>query len=152
MGLYRVFARAEDVPAGEQIQSWLSELAPSSQAELAVEAGEWVRIDWTVGSGAPLILERYHVREEGLRAELNSWAGVLETCDDSPHHGPLMERTIQACQLFILSLPLDRADEAALDHLCETLCRRLAGHLDGFYQIDDRGFFEADGTLLVQER
>jgi hypothetical protein len=31
------------------------------------------------------------------------------------------------------------------------LCRFLARATDGFYQVDDEGFFEADGTLLVKE-
>ena len=96
---------------------------------------------------APLTLECFRADEEGIRAELNTWAAFLETCD-GPHHVPLMEKTIQAKQLFTLHDPT----EGELDRVCITLCRRLAALTAGFYQIDEIGFFDADGTLLVKER
>jgi hypothetical protein len=99
------------------------------------------------GADAPLVLERFHADDEGIRAELNSWAAFLETCG-GPHHVRLMERTIQARQLFTLTDPTTDV----VDPGCVALCRRLAAETAGFYQIDDIGFFDADGTLLVEER
>ena len=95
----------------------------------------------------PLALECFSADEEGIRAELDSWAAFLETCD-GPHAVPLMERAIQTRNLFTLHDPT----EAGLDHACVTLCQHLATLTAGFYQIDDIGFFAADGTLLVSER
>jgi hypothetical protein len=38
-----------------------------------------------------------------------------------------------------------------VERVCVGLCRFLAGATGGFYQADDEGFYEADGTLLVKE-
>ena len=95
---------------------------------------------------APLHLERFHADEEGIRAELNSWAAFLETCD-GPHQVALMERAIQAKQLFTLH---DPSDDVLL--VCVALCQQLAIETVGFYQIDGVGFFDADGTQLVEDR
>ena len=113
--------------------------------------GKWYRVFGSLDTPAdieastPLTLECFRADEEGIRAELNSWAAFLETCD-GPHHIPLMERTIQTKQLFTLHDPTDEAPFA-----CITLCRHLASITAGFYQIDDIGFFDAAGTLLVEE-
>ncbi len=115
--------------------------------------GRWYRVfgsldaepSW-IGKGGSILLERYSADEEGIRAELNSWAAYLETCG-GPHHVYLMERTIQARHLFTLHDPTK--DE--LDSGCVALCRHLAIETAGFYQIDAIGFFDADGTLLVAE-
>ena len=112
----------------------------------------WYRVfgslDTSAGLGvsAPLLLECFRADEEGIRAELNSWAAILETCD-GPHHIPLMERTIQTKQLFTLHDPTDGARL-----VCVSLCQHLAAVTAGFYQIDDIGFFDADGTLMVKEQ
>lgn len=94
----------------------------------------------------PLALACFAADEEGVRAELNSWAAYLETCD-APHAVPLMERAIQTRFLFTLHDPTE--DELERD--CVALCRQLAHATAGFYQIDDVGFFDADGTLIVSE-
>ena len=99
-----------------------------------------------IGSGGSILLECFSAEEEGIRAELDSWAAYLETCD-GPHHVRLMERAIQTRHLFTLHIPT--RDE--LDPYCVQLCRHLATETAGFYQIDDIGFFDADGTLLVNE-
>jgi hypothetical protein len=90
-------------------------------------------------------LERYLAEEEGIRAELNSWAAWLETHENAPEHTHLMERMIQTAQLLTL-----HGGEGP-EQICIDLCRFLAGATAGVYQIDERGFFAADGTLLVVE-
>ena len=94
----------------------------------------------------PLALECFSADEDGIRAELDSWAAFLET-GDGPHAVPLMERAIQTRILFTLHDPTE--DEFERD--CVALCRQIAHVTAGFYQIDDIGFFDADGTLLVNE-
>ena len=93
----------------------------------------------------PLALECFSADEEGIRAELDSWAAFLETCD-GPHGVPLMERAIQTRNLFTLHDP-----SGELDSDCVALCQQIAEVTAGFYQIDDIGFFDAAGTLLVNE-
>ena len=115
--------------------------------------GRWYRVFGSldtppsrIGDGGSILLERWTSDEEGIRAELNSWAAYLETCG-GPHQVRLMERTIQTKQLFTLHDPSgDRLDPA-----CVALCRHLATETAGFYQIDEIGFFDADGTFLVEE-
>jgi len=82
---------------------------------------------------------------------LNAHAADLETRDYSPNAGPLMRHVIQAQQLVTLRKPIDAPDEVALDRVLTEACRFLAARTDGVYQIDDLGWFAADGTLLVQE-
>ena len=94
--------------------------------------------------GAALQLERFLAEEEGIRAELNSWAAWLETRENAPEHVRLMERMIQTKQLFTLQ-SIEESAQA------ERLCRFLAEITLGVYQIDVRGFFAADGVLLVPE-
>jgi hypothetical protein len=102
-------------------------------------------------NATPVHLERYLATEEGIRADLNSWAAWLETADYSPNHGPLMQHVISTRQLFTLRRPIDHADEVLVEKLCLGVCRFLSGITDGVYQVDDEGFFAADGTLLLQE-
>jgi hypothetical protein len=138
---YRVFGSLDtpSTPAG--IGSCLA----GEGVSIVFDAEDWHTAELAPGSEPPLVLERWRSDEEGIRAELNTWAAYLETCD-GPHHVALMERTIQTKQLFTIG----PSNGAPLDRVCVTLCRHLAAVTAGFYQIDDIGFFDADGTLLVE--
>jgi hypothetical protein len=148
---YRVFAATDAVPAPAGIEGCLAGPGVDVAARFEEDEGGWYRAELTLGGGAPLLLERWLADEEGLRAELSSWAAYLETLDYSPNAAPLMERAIQARQLFTLRRPIDHPNEALLERACLALCRFLAMETAGFYQADDRGFFAADGAVLVQE-
>lgn len=91
-------------------------------------------------------LERYLASEKGIREELNSWAACLET-QQTPQRDELMRRVIQSRQVFAVSCP----PEAAVQDLCEALCRYLAQETEGVYQIDGRGFIAADGTIMIAD-
>jgi hypothetical protein len=136
-------------PGQEVLTAFLA--GHGSPISFRADADGWFSAELVVGEGGPLVVERWLSDEEGIRAELNAWAGFLETCDYSPYHVALMERCIQTRQLFILRKPIDCPDEPQADRLCAWLCQELARQADGFYQADGLGFFEADGTLLVQE-
>jgi hypothetical protein len=58
---------------------------------------------------------------------------------------------VSTTQLFTLRRPVDHANEILVENVCLGLCAFLAQKTDGVYQIDDRGFFAADGKLLLQE-
>jgi hypothetical protein len=118
---------------------------------LAADDSGWFRAEIPLSLGGSLSIERYTPEDDGFRGELNTWAAYLETCDYSPHHTKLMEHVIQSRQLFVLRKPIDCPDEAAADRFCLDLSRQFATFSDGIYHIDDRGFFAADGTLLVAE-
>ena len=97
------------------------------------------------------MLARYLTKEDDLRDDLNAHAAELETMDYSPNSGPLMARVIQTKQLVTLRKPVDAADEVLLEKVLEAAAKFLASATGGVYQIDGRGWFEADGGLLVQE-
>jgi hypothetical protein len=89
-------------------------------------------------------IERYLASEEGIRAELNTWAAWVEATGDGAVQAWLMQRLIAAQQLFVVR-------ELSAHPNVPDLCRYMAVLTDGVYQIDGQGFFRADGTLLVRE-
>jgi hypothetical protein len=137
---HRVFAALDSVPTRAAIEALLA--ARGVRCSFAGDDEGWYRAELSC-DGTVLVLERYGADEEGIRAELNAWAGHLETLEHGPAHEALMERTIQARQLFTLGGPAGP--------LCEALCRYLAHETDGFYHIDECGFFAADGSLLIAD-
>lgn len=136
---YRVFGSLDILPTPAGIESCLG-----AEVSFRFDAEDWCAAE---SDGGSLHLERWCADEPCVRAELNAWAAYLETCDYSPRHVPLMERTIQTKQLFNLHGPSDSRFEG----VCVALCRHLAYVTAGFYQIDGVGFFDAGGTLLVEE-
>jgi hypothetical protein len=141
---YRVFGAGSEMPAPAAILDFLAGRSASVSGEFATDASGWYRADLLV-DGASLQLERYLAEEQGIRAELNSWAAWLETHENAPEHVRLMERMIQTAQLFTLH------GGEEVEQICLGLCRFLAGATVGVYQIDGRGFFTLDGSLLVAE-
>jgi len=147
---YRVFGGSGVLPAPGAILEHLAGLGARVRGDFSgVEAG-WFRAELAFGGPAPLELERFLADEEGIRAELNSWAAHVESGGDSPDHVRLMERIIGTSQLFTLYQP-GGGEEAPAEPLCVGLCRFLAQATGGVYQIDGQGFFAADGALLVAE-
>lgn len=143
----RVFGASDTVPAPAGIESCL----PGAEVAFVADETGWYAAGIVAGEGSPITVERYLADEDGIRAELNAWAGYLETLDYSPHHAALMERAIQARQLITIRKPIDHANEALVDRLCLALAKHLAAVTGGFYQVDAKGFFTAEGELLVAE-
>jgi hypothetical protein len=149
---YRVFGKlaAEPTPVA---------LAESLHAAgLAIEPHfKGDDLGWTSGElrlpagGTPILLERYLASADAIRDELNAFAAELETCDYSPNHRSLMERAIQTNQLIVLRSPLDARDEVTAERILLHCCHFLANLTEGVYQIDGKGWFAADGELLLQE-
>lgn len=144
---YRIFSRSSDVPSPEALLDFLAARRAPVSGDFAVEDSDWYRADLVVESES-LQLERYLAGEAGIRAELNSWAAWLETHEHTPDRVRLMERTVQTVQLFTLR---GDGESTRTETLCVELCRFLAATTDGVYQIDERGFFDAEGVLLVSE-
>ncbi|HJZ59230.1 MAG TPA: hypothetical protein VKE74_30070 [Gemmataceae bacterium] len=149
---YRVFGHSPD------------EVPPAAIAEHLHAAGLPVEphfkgddLGWTGGElrlpagGTPVYLDRYLTGEDDLRDDLNVFAADLETRDYSPNNTRLMQHVIQTQQLITIRKPLDASDEVTLEKVLVEVCRFLAARTEGVYQIDDQGWFAADGTLLLQE-
>jgi hypothetical protein len=103
--------------------------------------------------GTRLELQRYLAAEDDLRDELNTWAAWLESQEDQAESPRLMRHMIATAQLFAFRLADRVAHEDAylIEELCTGLCQLLARATDGIYQLDGKGFFDADGMLLVAE-
>ncbi len=111
----------------------------------------WTSAEFTLGTGTPVYAERYLTNEDEIRDDLNTWAAYLETLDYSPNNVSLMERVIQSRQLVTIRKPLDHPNESAIDDLCQSICQVIAAAADGMYQVENIGWYAADGTLLLQE-
>src|SRR5438309_1252778 len=105
---YRVFAALDTVPSPADIEACLARLGFVAGCSFDADETGWYRAELVSGEGGPITVERFLADEEGIRAELNAWAAHLETNEASPHHLRLMERTIQARQLFTVQRPPDQ--------------------------------------------
>jgi len=149
---YRVFGKFES-------ETSLAALVASLHAAgLAVEPHfKGDDLGWTSGElrlpegGTPVLLERYLASEDDIRDDLNAYAAELETFDYSPNHRLLMERAIQTKQLIVLRSPLDTPNEIIAERVLIHTCQFLALLTEGVYQIDGRGWFAANGEMLLQE-
>jgi hypothetical protein len=138
---FRMFGRDDAVPDLAALLSYVHAVGHFRGDDLGWTGGELVLGDRSV------TVERYLTKEDDLRDDLNTWAGWLETRTDQPRHGDLMRHVIGTKQLVTIRTP----PGLELESLCDELCRWLAGQTDGVYQIDGRGFFAADGTMLLPE-
>jgi hypothetical protein len=103
------------------------------------------------GDGSPVLVDRYLTKVDDIRDDLNSFAALLETMSYSPANVSLMERVITTQQMFAFRKPIDHANESQLDSLMQSVCQYLAKATEGVYQIDDAGWFDAEGRMLLQE-
>jgi hypothetical protein len=149
---YRVFGRSGVEPPVADLAAHLHGRGRAVEPHFRGDDLGWTGGELRLpGAGSPIFLERYLASEEDIRDDLNAHAAELETMDYDPNHARLMGHVIQTKQLFTLRKPLDAADEVAVEDVLEEACRFLAAATDGVYQVDGRGWFAADGGLLLRE-
>lgn len=124
---YRVFGATDACPPAAAVPG----------ATFGTEGDAWF---WAELPGVRI--DRFLAGEENIRAELNSWAAVVEATLDEP--AALMERIIQSRQLFVV-----QAEAAAAEPDAERVARSLAAATAGCYQVDEGGWHDADGALLA---
>lgn len=133
---FRVFALAQvDVPL-EFIQEFLR---AQSLPHFIEATGD--DLGWKSFRAGDLIVERYLLEADDLRGELDTWAAVVESWEAGAVGTQLMQRIIAVRQMFTV----------AAARGSEELARFLAQKTDGFYYIDEVGFFEASGSPILQE-
>jgi hypothetical protein len=96
---------------------------------------------------ANIEVNRWLAGVDDIRAELNTWAAWVEV-NSGPELSWLMHHLVSAAQLFAWEMNPRSTESVAFS---EMLCNFLCDATDGVYQIDGKGFFKADGTLLVRE-
>jgi hypothetical protein len=145
--MFRVFASTDtDVPPAAVLE-FLHTLDPQASGSFRGDEDGWFETELKLpAEEATLRLERFLATEEGIRAELNTWAAWLESKEENPHVGRLMQQMIGTKQVFTLRDESEEAGEA-----CGALCRFLAEKTEGIYQVDGQGFFDVSGLLLVPE-
>lgn len=148
---HRVFCRSDREVAPPTILAHLHDTGRPVAGRFHGDDLGWTAAELTLGTGTPVYLERYVATADAIRDDLNSWAAWLETLDYSPHNVRLMEHVIQTRQLVTVRKPLDHPNEVVVDDLCRTICQFLAATADGVFQIDNDGWFGADGELILKE-
>jgi len=161
---FRVFGTKEAQPEPAALLEFIRglELGYDVIGKFTADDDGWFRAELEITSTAipasksayaaiPLILERYLAKEEGIRAELNTWAAWLETFEQQPNHGWLMQHVISTRQLFTFLGPTNEDGVLPMEDLCLGLCQFLARETAGVYQVDNHGFYSPDGTLLLEE-
>ncbi|MCX7700836.1 MAG: hypothetical protein N2039_08145 [Gemmataceae bacterium] len=98
-------------------------------------------LGWKSFRAGDLVVERYLVEADDLRGELDTWAAVVESWEAGAPGTKLMQQIIAVRQMFTISA----------DHGSEELARFLAQRTDGFYYVDDVGFFDASGSPILRE-
>jgi hypothetical protein len=149
---FRVFGTTDNAPEPADLLEAMNAQGIRVEGHFKGDDLGWFGVDFVLSANAePLHMDRYLADEDDIRDQLNAWAAWLETIKDPVRSGELMQLMISAYQVFTLECSRDRAEEAAVDRLCLSLCRYLARQTNGVYQVDNRGFFAADGKLLVKE-
>ena len=147
----RVFGRSDSGLTPAQIAAGLAAARHACTPHFKGDDLGWTSAELRFAAGSPILLARYLTKPDDLRADLNAFAAELETMTYSANAPALMERVIQTKQMVTLRKPFDHGDEVKLEAACDYLMRALAAAADGVYQIDGKGWFAADGELLVQE-
>ena len=148
---YRVFGKSEEEPSPAALAESLHAEGLMIEPHFKGDDLGWTAGELRLSGGTPILLERFLSSVDDIRDELNAFAAELETCDYSPNHRSLMERAIQTKQLILLRSPIDTPNEVAVERILVHACQFLAARTDGVYQIDGRGWFGANGELLLQE-
>lgn len=147
----RVFGLLDLNPDPARLEQAALEIIPKAAVHLKGDDRGWFCAEISWGQGSPLTIETYAATDPEVRADLNTWAAYIETCDYSPNAHSTMVKVALSQQIITLRRPIDHADESGLDRLMHGMAQHLALEIDGIFQIDEAGFFDKNGTLLVEE-
>jgi hypothetical protein len=149
---YRVFGGNDAHPEPSALLAHLHGLGLGVTGHFRGDDEGWFRADLTLAAEDGVVeVDCYQATEEGIRSELSTWAAWLETTPEGPVQDRLMLHVIGTRRVYTLHASADAEDDEATEAVCLALSRFLARATAGVYQVDGRGFFEADGTLLVAE-
>jgi len=143
---YRVFGGNDVHPDPAALLEALQRRGLDVTGHFRGDAEGWFAVEIRLGDHA-VAVECYLAGEEGIRQELNSWAAWLEAAGEAELHARLMRHVIGTTRLF--TVHPERPEPLA--EVCDALCCFLAEATAGVWQADGRGFFAADGALLVAE-
>ena len=152
MTLYRVFGCNDADPDRDSLLLHLHNQRLEGTAKFWGDKEGWYQADLKLDDNPAIIrLERELFYEEGVRTALNVFAALVESLEPSPDQEWLMEHIISARQLFTLKRPSETTTRLEVERLCLAVCQFLAKVTDGFYAIEDQGFFREDGSLILKD-
>lgn len=139
--LARVFGTNETEPDPQALLQFLAGLGWNAEGHFHGDEQGWFRLDF--GDDETMRVERYLGSEEGMRAELNTWAAWVEASGEDANRAELMRILISTKQVMVLhNFPPQWAGQVS---------SYLARQTDGICQADGAGFFDADGNLWLPE-
>lgn len=148
MTWFRVFTNRDQVPAPEAVAESVRDRFPQMQVKFIVDAEGWLEVEIIDPiTSRTWKLCRYSRDADDIRGELQSWAAWIEWQPPSPQQQRLMEHIMTAKQVFTF----DADEDPTSEQLGLVVVGFLARAGDGVYQIDGRGFFAAEGDLLLAE-
>src|SRR3712207_6078404 len=98
---YRVFGSTDAPVDLDALLAHLLACGHDVQTRVGSDEQGWFTATLVLGGEHRYELQRYLAGEEGIRAELNAWAAVVELLD-TPHQERLMLHLIGTRQLFTL--------------------------------------------------
>ena len=147
---YRVFGSREQAPAPAEICEELLRHGLSVRPSFRGDEDGWFSARLELEGGASTVqIERYLVRTDKLRPDLNSWSAWVESLPPSEERERVLDALTSTAQL--ITMYEDVAEGEIESSVCTILCRWLAERVDGFYQMDGQGFYDRSGALLVAE-
>ncbi len=146
---HRVFSAQATHPEPGALLEFVNSNGLSATGHFHGDDRGWFAVELSLATGVTIEIQRFFADEEGIRAELNSWAAWLETVEGWPAVPDLMVRVVTAAQVFTLVQALRPDDKQSDFQTCQRVCQYLAGQTDGVYQLEGRGFFAGAGELLL---
>jgi hypothetical protein len=148
---YRIFGLSNVEPPPGPLLEHLRKGHPALTAHFKGDKQGWMRAELLLAPHAPaIVLERFLVGESEIRSQLNTWVAWLETVEH-PRRMSLIDQVVDTQQLFTLQIPGELQTRPDSRELAQTICKHLAHLTNGVYQIDEFGFFSAEGLLLIPE-
>jgi hypothetical protein len=148
MTWYRVFGLLEEPPDLNSLLAALRHTFPGLEARHQAVPSGWAECVLHLPN-VPFrcFLSRYSQADD-IRAELQGWAAWLESLNESDClHQQLMELLMTTQQAFALYGEPEDQDPG----LTELTARYLARCTKGVYHREGRGFFDAEGRLLIPD-
>jgi hypothetical protein len=147
---HRVFGSIEPAPAPAEICEELLRHGLTVRPSFRGDEDGWfaARLELE-GSSSSLQIERYLVRTDRLRPDLNSWSAWVENLPANSEREVVLDALISTVQL--ITMYEEAAEGEAASPACSVLSRWLAERVQGFYQADGMGFYDRSGALLVAE-
>jgi hypothetical protein len=147
---YRVFGGTDAPIDPAALLEHLAWLGQPARGDFRGDEEGWFAVRLELYGAIAAQVQRYLVGEEGIRAELNTWAAWIEQVGEgSAHQSQLMQQVIGTRQLFTIE-PKPTAGPQ-VERLCLATCQYLVSQIGGIYHADGQGFFDTDGKLLLNE-